>query len=215
MLVMNAYGILSEDQVSGAPGWAKDEMFDVQAKMSAADFAEMQKLSPEESKVRRELMLQTLLAERCKLKTHPETKQVPVYELVVAKAGSNKLIDAATDPNPKLNRGEDGKPSTGIRFLKDTANVQAYSMKSLAGFLSQPVAGVGRPVLDKTGLISTYDFTINWSVYSAGAGSTPGSPEDNTASIFGALKEVGLKLQPATGPIDIIVIDHVERPSEN
>jgi uncharacterized protein (TIGR03435 family) len=70
-------------------------------------------------------------------------------------------------------------------------------------------------VLDKTGLIGTYDFTLNWSVYSNGAGSSPGSPEDNTASIFGALREVGLKLRPAIGPIDIIVIDHVEQPSEN
>jgi len=213
MLVRYAYGLQTADQVSGVPDWAKTDQFDVQAKMSAADIAEVQKLSYEEGTARLKQMLQTLLAERFKLKVHSETKQVPVYELVVAKGGS-KLRDAATDPNPPLGKRADGKLATGIRFLKDTAIVQ-MSLTSFVSFLSQPVARVERPVLDKTGLIGTYDFTLNWSVYSNGAGSSPGSPEDNTASIFGALQEVGLKLRPAIGPIDIIVIDHVEQPSEN
>jgi len=211
MLVVYAYGLRTEDQVTG-PDWAKTERFDIQAKMSATDFAEVQKLSTAESNARRKLMMQALLADRFKLKVHPETKQVPVYELVLAK-GSSKLIDSATDTNPKLDRGEDGKPRMGIQSMRVTSIVEGYSMTAWADFLSQPVAGVGRPVLDKTGLTSTYDFPINWSVYSAGAGNPLGSPEDNTASIFGALQEVGLKLQPATGPIDIIVIDHVEKPT--
>ena len=103
----------------------------------------------------------------------------------------------------------------GIQSMRDTSLVEGISMKWWANFLSQPVAGAGRPVLDKTGLTGTYDFAFSWSVYSAGAGAALGSEEDNTASIFGALKEVGLKLQPATGPIDTIVIDHAEKPSEN
>jgi uncharacterized protein (TIGR03435 family) len=215
MLVQYAYGLRTEDQVTGVPDWAKNEWFDIQAKMGAADIVEMQKLSYAESNVRREPMMQALLADRFKLKVHPETKQVPVYELVVAK-GSSKLIDAATDTNPKLDRGADGKPRMGIQSMKDTSIVEGYSMTAWAGFLSQPVARVGRPVLDKTGLTSTYDFTINWSVYSSWAGATSGSADedaDNAASIFGALKEVGLRLQPATGPIDTIVIDHVEKPT--
>jgi uncharacterized protein (TIGR03435 family) len=73
-------------------------------------------------------------------------------------------------------------------------------------------------VLDKTGLTGTYDFTLDWSTELLrslpGEKSTPASVEE-ADPIFAALKEVGLKLQPATGPIDIIVIDHVERPSEN
>jgi uncharacterized protein (TIGR03435 family) len=211
MLVVYAYGLRTEDQVTG-PDWAKTERYEVVAKMSAADIAEIQKMSNAEGTARRALMLQALLAERFQLKAHSETKMVPVYELVVAK-GASKLKEAATDPNPPLGRGEDGKPHQGTKFLKDTSVWQAWSMENLAGFLSQPVVGVGRPVLDKTGLTTTYDFPINWSVYSAGAGAPLGSPEDNTASIFGALKEVGLQLHPATGPIDIIVIDHVEKPT--
>lgn len=213
MLVVYAYGLRTEDQVTGGPDWtggkdwAKIERFDVQAKMSATDFAEMQKLSSAESTARRRLMMQTLLADRFKLKVHPEIKQVPVYELVVAK-GTSKLIDSATDTNPKLDRGEDGKPRMGIQSMRVTSIVEGYSMTAWAGFLSQPVCKLGRPVLDKTGLTGTYDFPINWSVYM----NDPALPEDEGA-IFDALKEVGLQLHPATGPIDIIVIDHVEKPT--
>jgi uncharacterized protein (TIGR03435 family) len=213
MLVQYAYGLQTEDQVSAAPDWAKNEWFEIQAKISAADIAELQKLSPTESNARRVLMMRALLTERFKLNAHSGTKQVPVYELVVARGGS-KLKDAATDTNDSLEKGKDGKPLTGyIHFLKDTSVAQGYSMTSLASLLSQPVAGVGRPVLDKTGLTSTYDFTINWSVYSAGAGRGLGSTEDDTASIFGALQELGLKLQPSTGTIDTIIIEHVDHPT--
>jgi uncharacterized protein (TIGR03435 family) len=214
-----AYGLQTLDQVTGGPDWVKSDSFDVQAKMSDADVAEMKKLSAPESKKRSNLMLQTLLAERFKLKVHSETKQVPVYDLVVAKENS-KLVDSTTDPNPPLGKGDDGKPHQGTKFLKDTSVWQAWSMENLAGFLSSPVSGAGRPVMDKTGLTGTYDFPLNWSVYSARpamptATTGEAAAPDDTTSIFGALKEVGLKLQPATGPIDIIVIDHVERPTEN
>jgi uncharacterized protein (TIGR03435 family) len=215
MLVQYAYGLRSEDQVSGTPGWAKDQWFDVQAKMSETDIAEMQKLSLADSKAQRELMLQALLSERFKLKTHSETKQLPVYELVVAKGGS-KLIDSTTDTNPPLVKEKDGKPLPSfLRFLKDTSIAQGYPMSSLADFLSQPIAGVGRPVLDKTGLTGTYNFTLNWSPTLNIYGSAISSSSDDAPSIFGALGEVGLKLQPATGQIETIVIDHAEKPSEN
>jgi uncharacterized protein (TIGR03435 family) len=213
MLVEYAYGVRADDQVSGVPDWAKEAWFDIQVKLSAADFAEMLKMSQAEINDRYQLMMQALLAERFKLKVHSETKQVKVYELVVAK-GSSQLKDSATDPNPPLGKGEDGKPSFGIRWLKDTTIVQALSMANLARFLSRPVFGVGRPVLDKTGLTSTYDYTLNWSIYSASAAAS-NSPTDDTTSIFTALGEIGLKLQPSTGPIDILVIDHVEHPTEN
>jgi uncharacterized protein (TIGR03435 family) len=210
MLVQYAYGTLTEDQITGAPDWVKTDWFDIQAKMSATDFAETQKLSSDESNARRKLMMQALLAERFKLKVHPAIKQLPVYELVLAKSAS-KLIDSATDTNPKLDRGEDGKPRMGIKVLSVNASiVEGYSMTAWAGFLSQPVCKLGRPVLDKTGLTGTYDFPINWSVYM----NDPALQEDEGA-IFGALKEVGLQLHPATGPIDTLVIDHIEKPTEN
>jgi len=219
MLVQRAYGLRTSDQVSGAPKWATSDRFDVEAKMSEADVAVMAKLSQNEKSARRELMMQSLLAERFKLKVHPETKQVPVYELVVAKGGP-KLKDAATDSSGHLEKGEDGKPLAGfIQPLEDKTIAQGYSMKALADFLSQPSwSGLGRPVLDKTGLTGTYDFTFDWSPQLMrslpGEKSIPALAEE-AGPIFTALKEVGLKLQPATGPIDIVVIDHVEHPTAN
>jgi bla regulator protein blaR1 len=202
-LVRSAYGLRVQSQVTGGPDWAKTEPYDIQAKMSGADIAAMSTLAPADQKTRRQLMLQALL--------HSETRQVPVFDLVTTK-NISKLKDAATDPNSRMDK--DGKPSTGsIRFMKDSANVMGESMSSFAGFLSGPMSGVNRPVVDKTGLTSAYDFTLSWSFSSARASSTPDSQEDDTASIFGALKEVGLKLQPSTGPIEIIVIDHAERPT--
>lgn len=82
-LIQRAYGLRSKDQVSGGPEWARNDLFDIQAKMSEAEAAEMQKLSPTETKARRGVMLQALLAERFKLKVHSETRQAPVFELII------------------------------------------------------------------------------------------------------------------------------------
>jgi uncharacterized protein (TIGR03435 family) len=216
MLVQRAHGLRSTDQVFGGPEWAKTERFDVQAKISEAEMAKMQKLSPSEAKAHREVMLQALLAERFKLKVHTETRQAPVFELVVAKGGP-KLKDAATDPKPPLGNGEDGKPKVGFNQATGSTMVaQGPSTKALAEFLSGPTSGLGRPVLDKTGLSGSYDFTLNWVPHFdrllPGGGAA--SPEE-ADSLFEALQQIGLKLQPASGPLDVVVVDHVERPSEN
>jgi uncharacterized protein (TIGR03435 family) len=108
MLVEYAYGLRSDDQVSGGPDWAKTDRFDIQARMGEAEIAAIEKLSPAEKKARLRLMMQALLADRFKLKVHPATKQVPVYELVVAKGGS-KLTDAPTDTTDHLLKGKDGE----------------------------------------------------------------------------------------------------------
>jgi bla regulator protein BlaR1 len=219
-LVGEAYKVYSPGKVTGAPDWAQSVWYDVEAKMSDADIAEMKKLSSEESKKHSDLMLQALLAERFKLKVHSETKQVPVYDLVVAKS-SAKLRDAATDKSPLLlGKKADGTPDSGLQFKKDTSIGQHYSMQSLAGLLSQPVSGVGRPVVDKTGLTSTYNFTLNWSIYSArppmaSAGGGEAAAPDDSTSIFAALGEIGLKLVPSKGEVKDVVIDHVERPTAN
>jgi uncharacterized protein (TIGR03435 family) len=213
-----AYGLRSDDQVLLGPGWAKTDRYDVQARMGEAKIAAIGKLSPTEKKATLKLMMQMLLAERFQLKVHSETKQVPVYDLVITKGGS-KLKDAATDSDENLLKGKDGKPMHG--FLSwSTGKVisQGYSAKNLADFLSQPMCALGRPVMDKTGLAGTYNFTLDWSPPHPGVrfGTESGSasPED-MPSIFTALGDVGLKLQPSTGPLETVVIDHVERPTEN
>jgi uncharacterized protein (TIGR03435 family) len=215
-LIQHAYGLRSKDQVSGGREWARNELFDIQAKMSEAEMAEMQKLSPSETKARREGMLQALLAERFKLKVHSETRQAPVFELVVAKTGP-KLKDAATDTSDHLEKGEDGKPLASFtQATGSTMVAQGESTKALADFLSQPFSGLGRPVVDKTALSGAYNFTLNWVPHFDRIlpGSTAVSPEE-ADSLFEALQQLGLRLQPATGPIDMVVVDHVERPTEN
>src|ERR1035441_9862188 len=82
MLIQRAYGLRSADQVSGGPEWARNERFDIQAKMSETKMAEMQKLSPAETKARHEAMLQAFLAEGFRLKVHSETRRAPVFGLV-------------------------------------------------------------------------------------------------------------------------------------
>lgn len=222
-LLCYAYGYKDtrfDGQITGLPDWALTQPYDIVAKMSAVDSAAFQKLSKDEQEYQRELMLQALLAERFSLTLHRGTKQIPIYELVVAKGGI-KMKDAATDPTPpQLGKDDQGKPKTDIRFLKDTSVAQAYSMQSLIDLLSIPQAHVDHPVVDKTGLTGSYNFTLNWSPFSArppAPNATAGdaaAPDDST-SIFTALGDLGLKLQPSAGPIETLVIDHVERPSEN
>ena len=215
-LVHTAYGLRVFEQVSGAPDWAKSDQFDVQAKIGEADLKAMKSLSPADATARRHLMLQALLAERFSLKVHSEPKQTPVFELVVAKGGP-KMKAAATDTSTDLRKDKDGNPLTAAFVLDGTTIVQGQSMSSFVSYLSWPNAGLGRPVLDKTGLPGTYNFTFRWSPPRPqmvnGVGTSP--PADDAPSIYTALQEVGLKLQPATGSIETVVIDHVERPSEN
>jgi len=217
-MVAYAFGVRSEGQVSGGPAWAATDRYDVEAKMSAEDAASFQKLTSAEMKECRAQMLRSLLEDRFKLQAHLVTKDVPVYELVVAKGGS-RLRDSATDKDDHLRMGKDGKPIAGVMwFLKDTCMAQGYSMGSLAEFLSQPFAGLGRPVLDETGLAGTYYFKLDWSPQmkaTPGGLATASAPSDDAPSIFTALQELGLKLQPATGPEKTVVIDHVERPTRN
>jgi uncharacterized protein (TIGR03435 family) len=221
-LLCYAYGYNSvrfDGQITGLPDWALTQRYDLVAKMSAADITSFQKLSNAEQEQWREAMMRSLLAERFSLTLHHGTKQIPVYHLVVAKESSN-FVDSTNNPNPPLGKGDDGKPHQGTQFLKDTSTWQAWSMENFSGFLSAPAYGVGRPVLDKTGMTSTYDFHLNWSVYSArpampNAATGDATEPDDTTSIFAALKAVGLRLQPATGPMETIVVDHVEKPTEN
>ncbi len=160
--------------------------------------AALQKLPPKEQSEQRRLMLRALLADRFKLKVHQETKILPLYQLVIAKGG------------PKLKESHASKTTTnGIGRL----TAQRMTMASLTRILT---VVTDRLVVDKTGLTAEYDFDLRWTPddLQESAGEIPEAVSG--PSIFTALKEqLGLKLQPAKGPVDILVIDHIERPSEN
>jgi uncharacterized protein (TIGR03435 family) len=145
--------------------------------------------------------LQALLEDRFKLKTHRDTKEGRIYELVVAKSGS-KLKEAkpvAVDPNA---------PPVKMAV---TLGWHAASMDSLASSLTS--MGISRHVVNKTGLAGLYDFNLKVVPEENSSGAALGTSD---SSIIYALQEqLGLDLKSATGPVDSLVIDHIERPTPN
>ena len=220
-LMGNAYHLNSveRDHVSGLPEWARSNRYDVDAKALGSDADELSKLFASNwdgYNDRLRLMLQTLLADRFKLAVHKEAKTLPVYELVVTKNGP-KIKEAKT-PDPKFPKGI-------LRWVnRGEITAQGVSMGSLASLLLTPL--VQRQVVDKTGLAGTYDFTLQWTPEeapspmsggpTAGKQASPPPQEIAGPSIFAALPEqLGLKLKPTKRPVQILVIDHLEPPSEN
>ena len=194
-LVANAYDIKS-DQISGGSGWIDSERFDIEAKVVAANGATPQPLTLEQ----RNLMLRSLLADRFKLAVHNETKELPIYELVVAKNGP-KLPPAKRGVMFKMTMGDSGMNS-----------VETAQLSALIGLLTIQLS---RPVVDKTGLIGKFDIKLEWE-HDTSPSSDSAANDASSPSIFTALQEqLGLKLVPAKGPVETIVIDHVERPSAN
>jgi bla regulator protein blaR1 len=203
LLIASAYNLPvgSESRILGLPNWMQGDIdqYEIQARIDESEFAAMQKMTPLQQRERVELMEQSLLAERFKLKVHFETKEMPVYKLIVAKGGS------------KLARANDGESAS----LTTTGNQQGMSMTATAVKLDQFVqsplltgAAGGRVVLDQTGLTEAYSFTLNWQ--------PDGLALPDAPSLFTALQEqLGLRMVASRAPVEVIVIDHVEPPSAN
>jgi uncharacterized protein (TIGR03435 family) len=232
ILLQYAYNVLN-NQISSGPDWLNSERFQIDAKMDGAVADALQKLSQDERTEARRKMLQKLLADRFNLTIRKDTRELPVFNLVIAKNGS-KLheVQAPSIPPPGTNpgrgggRGGPGTISIGGRGAVQTLNAQAVQIPTLIRMLS---GSVGRPVLDKTGLTGFYDINLQWLPEQAqGAafaapdggpprGDSPAPLSDSSApSIFVAVQEqLGLKLESAKGPIDLIVVVHAEKPSDN
>jgi uncharacterized protein (TIGR03435 family) len=220
------------------------ESFDIQAKADDSVNAQLRKLSPAEGLALKHRMLQALLTDRFKLTIKHETKNLPVYALVVAKNG------------PKIQPSKDNASGPwgdlgGIQFSDRPGALaqvrfQGASMSSIAQALGQEL---GRTVIDKTGLTGKYDFTLKFAADPAhmprmmgpkperGPGPAPGggpieggaagsgenapgmapaTPDATGPSIFTAIQEqLGLKLESQKGPVEILVIEHAEQPSED
>lgn len=213
-LVLNAYGIRSF-QLSGNPGWLDSERYDIEAKADSETAEALQKLAGKDRAAARSAMLQKLLTDRLKLVVHRETKELPVYFLVVAKSGL-KMKETAPD-------APGGTSRSGGNGVLQTMEGQGIPVSSIAVMAS---GTVGRIIIDKTGLTGRYDFKISWSRNdsaaqpaaspAADAAAVPVAADPTGPSIFTALQEqLGLKLESGKGPVEIIVIEHVERPSGN
>jgi uncharacterized protein (TIGR03435 family) len=192
-MVVFAYGI-EDFQLSGGPAWVNARPMDPDAYQLTAK-AEGDTIPTKEQL---QQMLQALLADRFQLKIHREAKDMPAYELVIAKNG-HKLKDATTDPDAHTlwNSGRAAEHYSGKKV----------SMTDLVFLLRTQSR---RPVIDKTGLTGKYDFELEWS-----AGDPP-PPDAPGPSIFTAVQEqLGLKLESVKASFPTVVIDHAERPSEN
>jgi uncharacterized protein (TIGR03435 family) len=218
-LIQSAYGILNF-QLVGGPDWINSERYVVDAKMDAETADALQKLKPEDRMLARQQMLQALLTDRVKLTTHRETRDLPVYFLVVAKNGSklqqakpgDTYADGFKGPGSPMGQGTS---SSTTRF---TSNIKSQGMpiSSLLPLLGRPL---GRPVLDKTGLTGNFDFTLKFAIARPAPDETLNGgpvPDSDLPFLLEAIQQqLGLKLEPGKGPVEVIVIDHIERPSGN
>lgn len=164
-LIGDAYRV-EDHRISGAPQWLKSEKYDIEAKMDGSTADELRKLTKDQMKIERLRMLQSLLSDRLKLTVHRETKELPIYALVVAKDGP-KLHEAKPgDTYPNGIKGPDGIGGPGMNVQTIGAGGrseligQGLTMASLVGLLSEQLH---RTVLDKTGLTGTAPTILNWS----------------------------------------------------
>jgi len=225
LLMQQSYN-LQPFQIIGGPSWITSDRFDIIAK-APDGFAPDQFRS----------MVRALLADRFKLKAHTETREMPIYELVLARAdgklGAN-LTPAKTDCEAMRGRRAGGPPPAPPQpgqpiecgFMIGIGNMNAGGMPLLE--LARTLSGfVNRIVVDKTGLKGSYDFQITYTPDGRGnpLGLPPGGAplgvdapagDPNGASIFTALQEqLGLKLDSQKGPVEVLVIDSVDQPTED
>ena len=213
LLVKYAYGLLTDDRVSGLPSWADSAHFDIEAKADDDTVSAMKNLSRDEGAKQRQLMMRLVLADRFQLKVHHESKVLPMYALIVAKGGF-KLKPVEPDEV----KGPDGVSRAGA-WSAGNGQLTAWAIpiSNLADNLSLLVE---RQVVDQTGLAGKYNIKLKFAPDDETA--MPAAQQDSAAaketgpSIFTAIQEeLGLKLVSTKEPLDTIVIDHVEMPSEN
>ncbi|HEV2576556.1 MAG TPA: TIGR03435 family protein [Acidobacteriaceae bacterium] len=208
-LVANAFDIRS-DLISGLPSWADSARFDVNAKVTDPNINVMKDLTGDQ----RRAMLQAVLVDRFHIRTHIQTKTLPVYDLIVAKNGP-KLKQSA----PATPQNADETPSNRKRGSITVNNLAGNNsgMTAVAMPVSMLAANlayqVERTVIDKTGLTGIYDVSLKW--HSSNDLTDDGS-HTQFPDLFTALQEqLGLKLESSKGPVQTLVIDHVEMPTAN
>jgi len=206
-------GFSTDGRMVGAPEWIKSELYDIDARVDEVDRATWQ--DPAKQKGMMHAMLQSLLKERCGLAVHREMRDKPVYALVVGKGGPKFSEAKSVEPAAILK--EDPKagavPGGGGMFtLKGHGSVDFYAVPipTLAVVLSNKA---GRVVVDKTGLTGRYDIKLEMPQPGEDGA---GGAQDPGMSIFTVVQEqLGLRLESAKEPVETLVIDHVERPTEN
>ena len=219
-LVSLAYNLalsLGRGVIIGAPDWFESERYNIEAKAEG---------NPPREQM--QLMLQSLLAQRFKLVVHHETRQAPMYVLVLSKAGRTgpqltvhdaECVESAPGQPPPSPNGAD---LCGFRSRRgrSAGTVDLVGKKVTIDMLAERLSqNVGRTVINRTGLSGDFDFTFEFAAVeepTSQSGAVASADSSLPSTIFTALQEqLGLKLESQTGPVDVLVIDHVEHPSEN
>ncbi len=230
MLIGRGYAI-PELRIIGGPNWIESERYDIEAK--APEGAPPNQLQP---------MIQNMLEDRFKLKAHKETRDQPVYELTVLRSGLKMKLSAdqtppvlvAPPPLPNRGAGQRG-PIPGLGAGPRPRGTQGFtisngrfvfegSASTLPAIINAIQQRVDRPIIDKTGLSGLFDIKLEWSPgveapplpFGPPPADAPPPPPGEGPTIFSALQEqLGLRLEGAKGPVDVLVIDSVQKPSEN
>jgi uncharacterized protein (TIGR03435 family) len=204
-------------QIVGGPDWLHDRYFRVQGKCDHSVDDALAKLTDDQARLERLHMIQAMLADRFHLKAHWETRTSNVLNLVVAKGGLKMQPTKLPPPDadrPDGSSSSAANPTTGVQARGSRQGVEIDVERFNARAISLLVnSQLNTPIIDKTGLpaISFYDFALQFSRDESG---TP--DPDAYPSLFTAIEEeLGLKLESAKGPVDTLVIDHAEAPSEN
>jgi uncharacterized protein (TIGR03435 family) len=200
----SAFGI-PDERILGGPKWLAAERFDIEAKVEPAIADKISKLSREERNRQMQMMFQQFLADRFRLRVHSETRELPVYALVVSKNGSRLQL-------PK-------KPEQGSGTSSGTGLIcgNNLTLLEIAQLLTQEAPSeLGRVVLDRTNIKGRYDIILKWTPDADKGLPTDSSPLDAAPSFFTAIQEqLGLKLESSKGLVQVLVIDNLETPSEN
>jgi uncharacterized protein (TIGR03435 family) len=199
-LITTAYDV-RDFQLFGGPSWMASERFDIEAKAAG---------NPTQDQISQ--MLQALLADRFSLTVHREKKEVPIYRLTVAKGGS-KLPPAKAECTPMVPPPAKFDPATLRPCGGFNSNVGmmlggAVSTTKLAASLSRTL---GRTVVDETGLSGSFDVSLHWT-----PDAQPQTANSSDPDFFTAIQEqLGLRLESGRGPVEVLVVDQAERPSQN
>jgi uncharacterized protein (TIGR03435 family) len=211
---------LGASQVIGGPAWIDSDGYDIEAK-------------PESNTDQKHawLMLQTLLADRFRLTLHRETRELPVYNLTAKKSGLKlppaKDITCLSFPPGTTPQPMPGTSDCGYAplFLSSTELRIEGRRLHIADLVRDLARALGQPVLDKTGFTGEFDIDLNYTDEDVMKSPSSAAPDDaggnrlpagpNLSIVFAAMDQLGLKLQPAKGSVEVLLIDHAERPTPN
>lgn len=209
-------------QLIGGPGWLTTERYDINAKMEAPPASVIPFIPGSTTPNPMQLALRHLLEDRFKLRTHRETREMDIYALVMARPGGgpgpglkpttqdcSKAVEAQRPGAPPP--GAPGQPFCGISGSPGRVKFGGLPASSFATALAGPA---GRMVVDRTGMTGSWDFELTFAPENRGPDAPPADP--NAPSFFTAIQEqLGLRLESTKGPVDVLVIDSVEKPTED